>query len=222
LKQGLLPKQYIFIDGGSIDGTVDYILSKECNFVSCGIDLHLIHQESKGGIYEAWNIALSYVDKESDFIFILNSDDWYCHNTISYVSDFFSQNRNAGILCGASKNISKSGKMIISYNRNLFLFPFLMPLIHPACFIKTSVYSEVGKFNENYRVSGDYDLLYRAHKLGVKFSFTNQVLVNRLMGGYADLNHQKARNETFVIGCTYSKNKIWPLMAFILRWLLNR
>ena len=32
-----------------------------------------------------------------------------------------------------------------------------MPVNHLACFIRKKVYDKVGKFNDKYRVSGDYD-----------------------------------------------------------------
>jgi glycosyltransferase involved in cell wall biosynthesis len=222
LEQECLPKQYIFVDGGSTDGTLELISLKEKLFVSYGIDLLVIHQQSNGGIYEAWNMALNQIDKECSYIFILNSDDWYCEHTINYVLNYFSRNIKTDILCGASKNIGKNGRISTSFNKSLNYFPFLMPIVHPACFVKRSVYFQVGKFNENYRVSGDYDFLYRAYLLAFNINFTNEVLVNRLMGGYADSNKRKARKETYLIGYNHSKIKILPLIAYVVRKIFNR
>ena len=90
-------------------------------------------------------------------IFILNSDDWYLENTIELVSNFFNNNVNVDILCGQSLNYS-NGKKIISKNKSLHLFPFLMPINHPASFIKKNVYLKIGDFNKDYKVSGAYQL----------------------------------------------------------------
>ena len=222
LIQKYLPKQYIFVDGGSTDGTLNYIASKEKLLRSLGIDLLLINQNSKGGIYESFNLGLNSVDKDSSYIFILNSDDWYTKDTTKYVFDFFSKNESTEILCGASKDFYENNKTSISFNKNLKFFPFLMPIIHPACFIRKIVYDKVGQFNCNYRVSGDYDFLFRAYKAEYNFKFTRKILVKRLMGGYADSNKEKARIETYNIGSIHSKTKILPLLAYFLRKTLKR
>jgi glycosyltransferase involved in cell wall biosynthesis len=222
LIQKYLPNQYIFVDGGSTDGTLEFIASKEKEIKSQGINLQLIHQKTKGGIYESWNLCLNQIDKSSDYIFILNSDDWYYKTTIEYVSNFFLNNQNFDIICGASQNFHENNKTNILFNRNLKFFPFLMPIIHPACFIRKRVYDKVGLFNDSYRVSGDYDFLYRAYKLGFNFKFTNKLLVKRIMGGYADSNKKTARTETYRIGYNHSKVKIMPLIAYWIRILLKR
>tara|TARA_B000000475_G_C15935069_1_gene422385 strand:- start:194 stop:925 length:732 start_codon:yes stop_codon:yes gene_type:complete len=218
--QQILPLQYIFVDGGSEDGTIDLIISKKNIMESLGIKTLIIHQKTKGGIYESWNLALKQIDIKSDYIFILNSDDWYYNYTIQYVSDVFKKNK-IDILCGASLDYSNK-KTSISYNKKLIFFPFLMPIIHPACFIKKSVYNKLMLFNPKYRVSGDYDFLYRAYKNKFKFKFSKKILVNRLMGGYADSNKNKARHETYRIGCEHSKFIFLPLLSYILRYLLKR
>ena len=97
-----------------------------------------------------------------------------------------------------------------------------MPIIHPACFIRKIVYDKVGQFNYNYRVSGDYDFLFRALIAEFNFKFTRKILVKRLMGGYADSNKEKARIETYNIGSIHSKTKILPLLAYFLRKTLKR
>ena len=222
LIQKYLPKQYIFVDGGSTDGTLNYITSKKNNLKSLGIKLLLINQTSKGGIYESWNLALNCVDKDSNYIFILNSDDWYAKDTTEYVFEVFSKNTNTEILCGASKNFHETNKISISFNKSSKFFSFLMPIIHPACFLRRIVYNKVGKFNDNYRVSGDYDFLFRAFKEKVNFKFTKKILVNRLMGGYADSNKERARIETYKIGSIHSNIKILPLLAYFLRKIFKR
>ena len=128
LIQKYLPKQYIFVDGGSTDGTLNYIASKEKLLRSLGIDLLLINQNSKGGIYESFNLGLNSVYKDSSYIFILNSDDWYTKDTTKYVFDVFSKNESIEIICGASKDFYENNKTSISFNKNLNFFPFFGPI----------------------------------------------------------------------------------------------
>ena len=193
LVQKYLPFQYIFIDGGSNDGTIEYIYKTKKNIKKQGINCLLINQKTKGGIYEAWNLGLAEVSVESDFVFILNSDDWYLENTIELVSNFFNNNVNVDILCGQSLNYS-NGKKIISKNKSLHLFPFLMPINHPASFIKKNVYLKIGDFNKDYKVSGDYDFLL---KIIVRDMKHYQDFVLNSLGSVKNIG---SAHSTFVMG----------------------
>ena len=220
--QKFLPNQYIFIDGGSKDGTLEYLEKVKIDLNKLKVDFLLINQETKGGIYEAWNIGLKEVDNSSENIFILNSDDWYLNNSIELVSTFFTNNTDVDIFCGNALNYYANGKKTISKNKSLKFFPFLMPVNHPACFIRKNVYERLGFFNDKYRVSGDYDFLFRCMKSKIIFGFTENILVNRLMGGFADSNKNLARIETLKIGLNNSKISLFPKIAYLLRKLIRR
>jgi len=53
-----------------------------------------------------------------------------------------------------------------------------MPLNHPATFVHRRVYDTIGMFDTDYKLSADYDLIYRAYNAGVNFLFTDEILVN--------------------------------------------
>ena len=57
-------------------------------------------------------MGLKMVSKNSEYIFILNSDDWYLNNTIELVSTFFTKNTGTDIFCGKSLNFYDNGKKI--------------------------------------------------------------------------------------------------------------
>ena len=60
--------EYIIIDGGSTDGTID-IIKKYCDHISIFIS------EPDGGIYDAMNKGIKLAT--GDIVGILNSDDIY-------------------------------------------------------------------------------------------------------------------------------------------------
>ena len=68
LAQNYTPLEYIIIDGGSTDGTVDIIRSYEKQITYWV-------SECDGGLYEAMNKGIQRATGE--VIGILNSDDWY-------------------------------------------------------------------------------------------------------------------------------------------------
>ena len=54
----------------------------------------------------------------------------------------------------------------------------IMPLNHPATFVHKTIYEDIGHFNTQYKLSADYDFIFRAYNYGAKFLFTDKVIVN--------------------------------------------
>ena len=62
-----------------------------------------------------------------------------------------------------------------------------MPLNHPATFVSRATYQKLGLFKTNYRICGDYDLIFRLyHSHLVKFKFTDTVLAYMRLGGVSE------------------------------------
>lgn len=72
--------EYIIIDGGSTDGTVDII--KEY-----GDEISFWVSEKDNGLYDAMNKGI--VKASGDVISLLNSDDWYEPNILERVKEYF-------------------------------------------------------------------------------------------------------------------------------------
>lgn len=221
LSQEILPAEYIFIDGGSADGTLQIIgerasFAKENNFKTV---FKIINQEEKTGITGAWNLGLN--EAGSDLVFILNSDDWYEPGAVTEVLNGFKENPAAEIIYGSI--FFHSGKEKFVRNcRPLWMFPLMMPIAHPSCFVRKSVYSKAGFFEEKYRISADYDFLYRCRRKGIKFCKIRKVLVNMELGGTANKNRVTARKETLNIAREYSSIPLLPELAYFARMLGGR
>ena len=72
--------EYILIDGGSTDKTVEIIKKKENK-------IKYWHSKKDKGIYDAMNIGLKHCTGE--IIGILNSDDIFFKNTLKIVAKYF-------------------------------------------------------------------------------------------------------------------------------------
>ena len=172
--------ELIVVDGGSKDGTVDTIknlLDKKDTFIS----------EADNGIYDALNKGIALAS--GDIIAFLHSDDIYFNDKVlTAVAEGFAD-KSIDVVYGDvnffyPKNplkiirIYKSDKLSI---KNLAWGK--MPA-HPAIFIKRQIYNEIGLFNTDYDIAGDYEFLCRAVKSRyLRTLYLPQVLVKMQLGG---------------------------------------
>jgi glycosyltransferase involved in cell wall biosynthesis len=223
LAQTELPAEYIFVDGGSSDGTLEIIHQSITSARGrLPIAFRLIAQKDAGGITGAWNLGLEAAS--GDLVFILNSDDSYRPNTAKRVLAQFERSRGSGIVVGAGayRQPGPAERSQIVQCRPWWILPFAMPIVHPACFVKRSVYSDIGPFDTAYRVAADYEFIYRARKAGVQFVVCDEVLVEVLTGGFSARNRELARRELLAIGQRHSCCPGLAAVSYALRRLTGR
>ena len=165
--------EYIIIDGGSTDGTLDIIKRNEDK-----IDYWI--SEKDKGIYDAMNKGIDVASGE--IIGLINADDWYEKDTINTVIKNYSGDKNFDIFHGNLNYINKSEKI---YKPNFSHRKMLlqgMSLYHPTCFVKRSVYEEE-KFDTNYQLVADYKLIFSMMLKEKKFCYIDKVLTNMRAGG---------------------------------------
>lgn len=221
LSQKIQPSEYIFVDGGSADGTLQ-IIREKTSFAegnNSKTAFKIINQTEKTGITGAWNLGLKEIS--ADIIFILNSDDWYGSDTVSEILSAFEGNPDAGIVYG-SICFHRGNDKYLRNCRPLWMFPVMMPIAHPACFVRKSVYDKVGIFDQKYKISADYEFLYRCRNRGIKFHKIHKVLMNMELGGYANSNRANARRETLQIAKRYSPIPLLPELAYFARLIAGR
>ena len=165
--------EYIIIDGGSTDGTLDIIKRYEDK-----IDYWI--SEKDKGIYDAMNKGIDVASGE--IMGLINADDWYEKDTIDMVIKKYSGDKNFDIFHGNLNYINKSEKI---YKPNFSHRKMLlqgMSLYHPTCFVKRSIYEEE-KFDVNYQLAADYKLIFSMMLKEKKFCYIDKVLANMRAGG---------------------------------------
>lgn len=215
--QSPLPCEYIFIDGGSKDGTLDIIAS--IDFASRGVKLTVESQKDRDGIYGAINQGIRA--SRGDIIFILHSDDWLEPGAAEAVLAKFAEEADCGVV-RTSAYIHANGNRRLKHQRSFALLPVLMPVIHPAAFVRRFVYDELGLYDGSFTVSADYDFFYRLYKARARFCEIRRPLVNVRLGGYANSHRAVARKETLKIGLRHCRSALPPLLAYIARLLSGR
>lgn len=165
--------EYIIIDGGSTDGSVD-LIKKYKSQISYWVS------EPDKGIYYAMNKGLSVAT--GNLVSVLSSDDWYESTTVEKVVNYYELNTEVDIIHGLLRFIDSNDMPdLVTGHYNSFLTKGMIE--HPTCFITKSMYDKVGFYNVLYRSAGDYEWMLRAKKLEAKFLFIPELLTNFRRGG---------------------------------------
>lgn len=208
--------EYIIIDGGSTDKTVEIIKNYQ-NKIDYWVS------EPDKGIYDAMNKGISLASGE--IISLLNAGDLFTgHQVINSVLKYFYEN-NCDILAGSVNRYSWDGKLTFPVHKDYSYFSknvhYTMPVNHPSTFVRKNVYKKVGLYETKYKIAGDYDFVYRAyHDKEINMFLTDQIFVNMLLGGISDQASSVFRRavESFKLRSPYLsvyKNYFFSLKLYI-------
>ncbi len=205
LNQGYPAKEYIVIDGGSTDGSVD-IIRKYASQLTFWVS------EPDKGIYDAMNKGIARTNGE--LIGILNADDWYEPEILTEVADRYLGTGKNQVIHGMMRNFQNNDFYNITGNSILRLRYDMIQ--HPTCFVPKKIYETVGNFDTTYKYSGDYDLIMRFVKSEIAFSFMEKILVNFRLDGassrpQADVEMWKVRMKYGLI----SKAEGWIRLCLV-------
>lgn len=179
LAQNYTNIEYILIDGGSKDSTVQ-IIEKYKN------SIHKFISEKDEGIYDAINKGISI--STGDIVGILNSDDIFSNqNIISVVANVFIEKPQLDSIIGNIAFINNKKKIIRIYNSknwmpNKFAYGFMPP--HPSFYCKRELFHKLGGYKKNYKIAADYELLIRFLKINqISYYQLNTIMVLMNLGG---------------------------------------
>lgn len=177
--------EYIVIDGGSDDGTIDVIkIYKE--------KINFFLSEKDEGIYDAMNKAIDIA--KGDWIYFLNSGDLFYHDKI--LLDIFSDpifSKSIDLIYG---NIDIKYKTFIKtkFSGNLYDFDDGMQFCHQSVFIKTEIIRKY-KFDVKYKLAADYDMIYKMYKDARTFYKIDKIIAIILPDGVSDKNQDQVIKE---------------------------
>jgi len=195
LSQTYSHKEYIVIDGGSNDGTLEVIKK-----FGEKID-HWVSEPDKN-LYDAMNKGLKFAT--GDYVLFINSgDEIYDDGTLSRV---IKSKEDADIYYGETMMIDSSGKELgvrsklstRKLTKNLKAEDFLKGMVvsHQSIIVKRSI---VPEYNLEYTCSSDIDWCIKALKLSRLTVNSHQIISKFLIGGYSQKNMKKCWLERFTI-----------------------
>lgn len=175
LKQTYPNYEYIIIDGGSTDGTLDIIEHYKENF---GDKLTVV-SEKDSGIYDAMNKGIRLA--KGELIGIVNSDDFYELDALENVAKEY-QNEKYAVFYGMLKVLSGEKEQAILFYNHEFLKQQMIN--HPTCFVTKSVYDDFGVYNLDYKSASDYDFMLRiSQNSEIVFKPIYKIISNFAIGG---------------------------------------
>ncbi len=170
--------EYVIIDGGSVDGTVEVIRKHECL-------LSYWHSRPDRGIGHAFNIGLER--SRGQWILFLNADDYFCRNDALKILARKTDSTNTEVIYGRVQRVSRDSHpkpvrrpVGWPYAPWKFLLRDVIP--HPAAITSRSYFQRVGPFSEDFRIVIDYELYLRSFKT-LRTIFVPEVLTHMRVGG---------------------------------------
>ena len=188
--------EYIIIDGGSTDGTVDIIKKYEDR-----ID-YWVSEEDRG-VYEAMNKGLKVA--KGDYIAILNADDYYISDAIDLSIKKIIETNSDYSIANVDYVDSKAIIRPIYPLEENYVYQE-MPYPHVSAVISSKVYNDMGLFDEKFRIAGDHDMAVRIHLKGYKYCYVDKVIAHLEEGGIS--SGIDSNRESLIVAITNGKNKI--------------
>lgn len=175
--------QYIVVDGGSTDGTLD-ILNKYRDKIDV-----LISEPDKG-IYDAMNKGILHAKNE--VIGLLNADDLYADSKVlADVASAFTDPKLEVTFGDLIYFQSDNPAKIVRYWQSSSFAPGLFGKgwapAHPTFFARQSVYQKYGLFNIDMKMGNDVELMMRfLEKYKVNSRYLSKILVKMRLGGVSN------------------------------------
>ena len=158
--------EYIIIDGGSTDGTLD-IIRKYADHIDYWVS------EPDKGIYDAMNKGIKVATGE--WINFMNAGDKF-HNS-KVISSLFNHKMislNPDVIYGYQIHLFSYGSYVRKYIP-LHKFSNFMPIGHSSSFVRSQLLKERG-FDCKYKIAADYNFFYQLYQEHKKFVFIEELV----------------------------------------------
>lgn len=180
--------EYLIIDGGSTDETIDIVKSYESEFSG---RLKWVSEKDQG-IYDAMNKGIKMAS--GDVVGILNSDDYFTSDDILQTVDNAFKSHEIDAIYGDIHFIRDGNpqKCVRYYSSRMFR-PFwlrfgFMPA-HPSFYCKREVFEKAGLYSLDYMIGADYEMMVRLFKkYRIMSQYINKDFVTMRTGGASNNN----------------------------------
>jgi glycosyltransferase involved in cell wall biosynthesis len=162
LTQELGRAELVVIDGASMDGTVEVLQHNASR-------LAFWSSEPDRGICDAWNKALEHV--RGEWVLFLGADDRLAAaDVLTRASDALARLADDTLVAYGRVDVIDQDGVIIArpgrpWSEARVGFAAYNTIPHQGVFHRRRLFELVGRFDERFRIAGDYELLIRAFKI---------------------------------------------------------
>ncbi|WP_343689606.1 glycosyltransferase family 2 protein [Chitinophaga sp.] len=195
--------EYIIIDGGSTDGSVD-IIKKYADRLAYWVS------EPDGGIYYAMNKGIDRASGE--WINFMNVGDWF-YNADS-VNDVFGANDLSDydlVYGNTEKRREDKSEIYIPGDASNF---YKRLMIHQSTFSRTALNRKY-KFDTTFKVSADFDFMFKVFLYKHKTLHVNVVVSSFDLVGFSHDNRYRGFSEDRVIAFKHKGNLLLSCKVYL-------
>ena len=195
LLQGYPDLEYIIIDGGSGDGTVDIIRKYEDKLAYwfTGPDKGQAHAINKG-----------FKRATGEIFGWINSDDYYYPGVFPVIARAFVEHPEIALIHGYEHHVDRNGHVIQEVfpalkDARAVTFYVGKPLLQLTCFWRSEAHRDIGGLNEAFLCHMDYEFLLR-----LSYQYRS-MYVSLCVGAFRRYHEQKSQ----LVGVWFSEyNKV--------------
>lgn len=185
LSQNYPNLEYIIIDGGSTDGSVD-IIKKYADKLAYWVS------EPDNGMYDA--IRKGFEHSTGEIMAWIGSDDMYHAHSFYTVAEIFFKWPEISWIVGAETHYDETGKTVRTarsryFNHLDFLTHRYKWIQQESTFWRRSIYEKVGGINEAFKLAGDFDLWMRFSR------YEKMYITDALIGGFRISDNQLSKDK---------------------------
>nr|WP_243750561.1 glycosyltransferase family 2 protein [Thiomicrorhabdus marina] len=197
--------EYIIIDGGSTDGTLD-IIKKYDHAIDYWVS------EKDKGIYDAMNKGIDLATGE--WINFMNGGDRF-HAPTTLKDIFLEKKYEEIVLFGDVLADYGDFKKVFKAKTNLGNLWKGMCFSHQSTFLNTR-YHKSNKYNISFKLAADFDVIYNAYVKGCLFKYVGTIISTIEVGGVSYVQREKVLNEYSKVSASH-KYSIRALYFYISR-----
>ncbi len=190
LNQGYPNLEYMIIDGGSTDGSVEIIRKYERRLA------FWVSERDRG---QSHAINKGFARSTGEILAWLNSDDTYPPETLSYVGSWFQRHKKTDLLYGETIIVDEEDVPLrilkdVRYCRGALNY-WAVNIVQPNAFWRREAMMRVGELNIDYHYVMDIDLWLNLQKTGSRFKYARRPLASFRVHPESKSTGQKSKAE---------------------------
>lgn len=193
LAQDYFDYEYLVQDGGSTDGTLEFLNKQKVRFEEKKVRFKIFSDKDKG-IYDAMNKAVN--NAEGEWINFMNAGDSFYSATV--LGEIFNGHDYADEAILYGDCVEQEYKHYYMFRKAFDKIESRMPFSHQSAFARRDCLLKY-PFNTEYRIGSDYDFLLSMFKKGYNFKDTGVIVCIISKDGVSSLRLYDTYMETLEI-----------------------